>query len=534
MGNSKLKTAKNANNFFAGKAQRKARTGGNAIQPKGLPRIVKSPKPAPDNFSLPHTEIFYLLFHAILATVSVAREGANAKAKKPLLSAAPAEIFTPKMVSYTPPNEKDGDAPNDLFFGNGKFYAKTNLKDFEKVRDLPRGLAAALPSALIFIFSQSRKIGKSWKRNGGGHFDVNRADFLTFANLEKSSPPNALLELAVELIQSTGLAWAGKDYEPLYDSFSTLTTEPTKGYKAKRNAKAKPYAHGVRIEVSAENEIFGKVFYKTHTIKSTVTAALTAAELRGYVELKSAFSLGYKSTALRNFVAAAGFAYNPRTTARLAKQANATIKEIANFDDDFKDAWVDLPKGRNAFENAQIRFTPKPNEVSDKPALVGGGNAELTPARAESAAEPTPERVTMALIPEGHLAFIVKPEFLLTLAALINYARQSAPPEPKKTIRARTTDALPADFVAANDEFFPRDFKTRLDAFLAPWLRFFKKVRGTPKVDEKTRHSLLKALWGALWHFLKDFFTGKVLSRVYKRMRARIAEFLEKGNGDGI
>ena len=533
MGNSKLKTAKNANNFFASKAQRKARTGGNAIQPKGLPQIVKTPKPAPDNFSLPHTEIFYLLFHAILATVSVAREGANAKEKKPLPSAAPAEIFTPKMVSYTPPNEKDGDAATELFFGNGKFYAKTDLKDFEKVRDLPRGLAAALPSALIFIFSQSRKIGKSWKRNGGGHFDVNRADFLTFANLEKSSPPNALLELAVELIQSTGLAWEGKDYAPLYDSFSTLTTEPTKGYKAKRE-KAKPYAHGVRIEVSAENEIFGKVFYKTHTIQSTVTAALTAAELRGYVELKSAFSLGYKSTALRNFVAAAGFAYNPRTTARLAKQASAAIKEIANFDDDFKDAWVDLPKGRNAFENAQIRFTPKPNEVSDKPALVGGGNAELAPERAEPAA--VPERVTMALVPEGHLAFIVKPEFLLTLAALINYARQATPPEPepKKTIRARTTDALPADFVAANDEFFPQDFKTRLNAFLAPWLRFFKKVGETPKATGKTRHSLLKTFFGALWHFLKDFFTGKVLSRVYKRMRARLAEFLEKGDGNGF
>ncbi len=380
-----------------------------ALSTKAIWQIVKNANCDFPAFYLPHSPLFYLLWHALLTALEWARAGVG---------------HCPLAITSAQNNDF-------WFFEKDAYSIRIDVGQFKAaLKPLIRKELAVLPLAWAFIFSQSKSIGKSWKRKGG-QFECTRAAFLDFVGQDGLSC--RVLRKAAAAIQCAQISIKGEAYAALYNEASPLVFEQTPQKRARKTAKEiDRRARGVLLTVESGNRIFKDFCKVTHAMPRDAATVLNLRQFKAYIELKSARACGYESTALGNLLSAAGLGLGTKNRhAERFKKLGELLKKIADFDSDFKDVWLDDSKGKTT-EQAQIRFSKRAAE----PCAVETG---------ESQAEPLTEQ------------------------------------RPKVT-RQKTTDAMPPALIAKNDNFY-----NARDAWLSGVVdAFFNQVKQRPKPPDKS------------------------------------------------
>ena len=376
MGNSKLKTAK-INTFSQKNAQTAGKIPPNAANSKGLPQIAKNA------ISLPHTQIFYLLFHAFCATLTIANADAHVlgdKTPKPPRKTPPARIrkkllrkllanksiktqfsgiaYQRALFGFENPQSKrkrektaaektpflpagirhtKGEKTTHIF-EKGNFKVVTDELAFLELATLPNAEAALALKAFVFIISQTRRVGKSW-RERGATVECSLKDFKEFSGCGDGISGNLLMKTLTAIATTKITIKNGKKHTE-----GSLYAEPTQIRR-----------RGVSFKVSKGNRIFARFIRATHTIRADA-ARLKSADFRLFIELKSAQALNFAKTTLANLASAAGFCVEKTAGeyahgARLAQRIRNALKRLADFDAEMKNVALECAaRGKRILE----------------------------------------------------------------------------------------------------------------------------------------------------------------------------------------
>ena len=390
MGNSKLKTAnvKSTAENFSQTCGENTPTGQVA---QGIAPNEKNF--ANSTFSLPHTALFYLFFHGASAALTIARAGvaqASAESFVEKIKAAIAEreaegknteavekllIKAEKSLKRAQARaEKTPELPAGINFGVAaergflEFSKKNKRKGFEKVElnysafyalaSLPSNeLALALP-AIIFLFSQIRRVGKSW-RDRDVLLECSLKDFKEFTGAG-ANVTTRLLRLAAAAIttaritiktgkkQATGNLFSAGD-ELVFDKSATDRRAPRK--------------RGVSLKLKP-NKFLARLVERTHTIRANVARVLKSRDFLLYLELKSAQAVGFEKTILKNVANAAGFVAEPSRKTGIVSRVKKALKRIApHTEGDF--GWQVDERADDPLNTRIVLKTPQPPQPTD-------------------------------------------------------------------------------------------------------------------------------------------------------------------------